>query len=84
MRSFSSEASATSGLSFELTEEQRGFQELARATTSATPVWALGGLRPEDVAEARAAGAAGVAALGGVLGAADPAAATTAYLEALA
>ena len=30
MRSFSSEASATSGLSFELTEEQRGFQELAR------------------------------------------------------
>lgn len=64
--------------------EPTGFQELARATTSAPPVWALGGLRPEDVAQARAAGAAGVAALGGVLGAADPAAATAAYLEALA
>jgi len=63
--------------------EPTGFEELARAAAQGPPVWALGGLRPEDVLGARHAGAAGVAALRGVLGADDPGAAAEAYLEAL-
>jgi thiamine-phosphate pyrophosphorylase len=46
------------------------------------PVYALGGIGPEAVADLRRAGAAGVAAIGAVLDAPDPAAATRAMLEA--
>jgi thiamine-phosphate pyrophosphorylase len=46
------------------------------------PVIAIGGVTPARVAAARSAGAAGVAALGGIWGAADPAAAVEAYLDA--
>ena len=61
------------------------FDGLASAVRRAgpRPLFALGGVRPEDVAPARAAGAFGVAALSGILGAADPGAATRGYLEAL-
>lgn len=60
-----------------------GFDGLARAASATrTPIWALGGLRPEDVASARAAGAAGAAVRGGILRAADPAAACARYLAA--
>jgi thiamine-phosphate pyrophosphorylase len=48
-----------------------------------TPVLAIGGVRPEDVGPALDAGAHGVAVLSGILAAADPAAATRAYVEAL-
>lgn len=44
------------------------------------PVWAIGGLEPEDVGPCLAAGAAGVCVLRGILGAADPAEATGQYL----
>ncbi|HEX7118061.1 MAG TPA: thiamine phosphate synthase [Longimicrobiales bacterium] len=47
------------------------------------PVLAIGGITPERVGAVRAAGAYGVAVLGGVWRAADPAAAARAYLEAL-
>lgn len=61
-----------------------GFEGLAAAVrTSPVPVLALGGLVPEDVPAVRAAGAHGLAVLRGVLRAADPAAATEAYLRAL-
>ena len=49
---------------------------------AALPVLALGGLTPERVAVARAAGAQGVAVLSGILEAADPAHATQAFLSA--
>jgi thiamine-phosphate pyrophosphorylase len=54
------------------------------ARAAGTPVWALGGLGPDDVAPCRAAGAQGVAALGGILASADPAAAAARYLAACA
>jgi thiamine-phosphate pyrophosphorylase len=47
------------------------------------PVLAVGGLTPERVAEALAAGAAGVAVIGAIYGAARPADATKAFLDAL-
>lgn len=56
----------------------------ARVAASPVPVWALGGLGPEDAEPVLAAGARGIAALGGLLGAEDPAAATARYLEAIA
>ncbi len=61
-----------------------GFDGLARAVRDcALPVWALGGLRPEHVAPVLAAGASGVAVLGGIFGSSDPAAAVRRYLAAL-
>ncbi len=65
--------------------EAIGMAGLGRAAAVAErPVFALGGIRPEDVGAARAAGAFGVAALGGLLGADDPGDAAAAYLDALA
>lgn len=62
-----------------------GFEALAEACrAAAAPVWAIGGLGAEDAAAALGAGARGVAALRGVLGAPDPAGATRSYLDALA
>lgn len=49
----------------------------------ALPVLAIGGLRPEHARAALAAGAQGLAVRGGIFGAADPAAAARAYLDAL-
>ncbi len=48
------------------------------------PVFALGGITPERVAALAGSGAAGVAAIGSVIGADDPALATKSLLEALA
>lgn len=60
--------------------------ELVRASAARTaaPVVAIGGVTPERALEARAAGAYGVAVLGGVWRAAEPAAAVAAYRAALA
>jgi thiamine-phosphate pyrophosphorylase len=64
--------------------EPTGFDGLARATEATTrPVWALGGMRLDDVAGALDAGASGVAVLGGIMHASDPSAACAHYLEAL-
>ena len=61
-----------------------GFEGLAaRAAQSSAPVWALGGLRPEDARAALEAGARGIAVLGGVLGSPDPARAVERYLAEL-
>jgi thiamine-phosphate pyrophosphorylase len=49
---------------------RKGFLEIARA--SRVPVLAIGGINPARVAELIAAGAAGVAVMGGVMRAADP------------
>ncbi len=58
-----------------------GWDGLKRAVErSRAPVWALGGLAPEHVAQARACGAAGVAVWSGVFGRPDPIAAAKAYL----
>lgn len=63
--------------------EPTGFEQLAEAVRAARcPVFALGGLTPDDAPSALAAGA-GTAALGGILGASDPAGRTRAYLAAL-
>ncbi len=60
-----------------------GFDGLAAAVRGTElPVWGIGGLRPGDVPEVFAAGAAGVCALSGILGAEDPGAAAEAYLTA--
>jgi thiamine-phosphate pyrophosphorylase len=48
------------------------------------PVVALGGVTPDSAAACREAGAHAVAVMGGIMRAADPAAATRRYLEALA
>jgi thiamine-phosphate pyrophosphorylase len=53
------------------------------AVAGAVPVLALGGVTPADVATWRTAGAHGVAVMGGVMTAADPAAAVRALLDAL-
>ena len=62
-----------------------GSAGIARAAAaSRVPVWALGGVRPEDAAGLRAQGAAGVAVMSRLLGAPDPGAAAAAWLAALA
>jgi thiamine-phosphate pyrophosphorylase len=61
-----------------------GLAGLARALrASSRPLLALGGVRPQDVGPALAAGAHGVAVRAGILGARDPGAAAAAYLQAL-
>lgn len=60
---------------------EAGLASLAAATT--VPIVALGGMTPGTVPSALAAGAAGVATLGGVFGAPDPSRALDAFLEAL-
>jgi len=55
----------------------------AAATASTRPVLAVGGITPERVPEVRAAGAAGVAVIGAIYGAARPADATKAFLDVL-
>jgi thiamine-phosphate pyrophosphorylase len=55
----------------------------AICAASPWPVIAIGGVRPGSVREVLAAGAWGVAVLGGVVLADDPAAATAAYAEAV-
>lgn len=65
--------------------EAAGLNGLRQAVDAASqPVFALGGITPVRVAACVAAGAHGVAVLGGVMGAADPAAAAVDYLAALA
>jgi len=65
-------------------QEPIGVAGIARAVERAQlPVYAIGGLRPEDVAPLRDAGAAGIAVLGGIFGQRDPAAATGRYLRAI-
>lgn len=62
-----------------------GLNGLRQAVDAASqPVFALGGITPVRVAACVAASAHGVAVLGGVMGAADPAAAAVDYLAALA
>ena len=64
--------------------EPTGFDGLeSAARSSPVPLFALGGMRPEDASLARRAGAAGVAVLSRILGAEDPRARTAEYLAAL-
>ena len=61
--------------------EPTGFDALRRACASAAvPVFAIGGVEPNDARVALDAGARGVAVLRGILCAEDPAHATRAYL----
>ena len=55
----------------------------AAAAAAARPLLAVGGITPERVREVRAAGAAGVAVIRAVYGAARPADATKAFLDVL-
>ena len=55
----------------------------AAAVATPRPLLAVGGITPERVREVRAAGAAGVAVIGAVYGAAQPADATKAFLDVL-
>jgi thiamine-phosphate pyrophosphorylase len=61
-----------------------GVGPLAHAAQTGLPVLAVGGVTAERVAEVRRAGAYGVAVIGAVMRAPDPAAAMDAILEALA
>lgn len=59
-----------------------GLAELAAVQQVGLPVVALGGIDPDRIADCRAAGAAGVAILGGLMRAADPIAAVRTHLKA--
>ena len=59
-----------------------GIGALGETARAGLPVWAIGGLALADMLDVHAAGAAGCAALRGILGAGDPCAATRAFLEA--
>jgi thiamine-phosphate pyrophosphorylase len=62
----------------------QGLAKLERVASSVrVPVIAIGGIAPERVAEVRAAGAHGVAAISAILSADSPAIATRRFLEAL-
>ena len=62
----------------------QGLAKLQRVTSAVRiPVVAIGGITPERVAEVRAAGARGVAAISAILSADSPATATRRFLEAL-
>lgn len=64
-------------------KEPIGFKELARAVArSPRPIWAIGGIRAQDVPACLGAGCKGIAVRSGILSAADPSAACTAYLGA--
>ena len=60
-----------------------GTGALRRAATEAPPILAQGGIAPDNAAEAIAAGAAGVAVTGAILGAHDPGGAAQALRRAL-
>lgn len=61
-----------------------GIEALAAVThATSLPVFAIGGIHPEQVAECLQAGAAGVAVVSGILGAPDPHAAINRYLDAI-
>ncbi|GJE54134.1 thiamine phosphate synthase [Methylobacterium thuringiense] len=60
-----------------------GLDGLHEAAAIGLPVVALGGIAPEHAVACREAGAAGIAVMGGIMRAADPAAATRRYLQAL-
>ena len=65
--------------------EGRGLEWLATMTRdSSVPVIAIGGITPQNVRDCLAAGAHGVAVLGGIFRADDPGAAVAAYRAALA
>jgi thiamine-phosphate pyrophosphorylase len=59
-----------------------GFGRLVRLA-GGRPCIAIGGVQPEDIADVRGAGGAGVAVVSGILAAPDPAAAARAYAERL-
>jgi thiamine-phosphate pyrophosphorylase len=62
----------------------QGLEKLAQVVAVVDrPVVAIGGMTPARVREARSAGAAGVAVISAILGAARPADATKAFLDAL-
>ena len=64
--------------------EPTGFGGLAEAAGSCdVPVWALGGMTPEDAGACRESGAAGMACLGGLLGSENVEAAVARYRSAL-
>ena len=58
-----------------------GLELIRQVAPSGTPVVAIGGVTPERAAEAREAGAAGIAMIRGVWDAADPGEAVREYLE---
>ncbi len=61
-----------------------GLDGLRAGCAAGIPVIALGGLAPEAAPACRAAGAAGVAVMGGLMRAQDPAAAARTFLDAVA
>ena len=60
-----------------------GFERLCRSSAPLCPCVAIGGIRPEDVADLFAAGAAGVAVASGILGAGDVIAAAVRYRDSI-
>lgn len=60
-----------------------GVAALRRAVEASVPVLAVGGITPENVAEVAATGCAGIAVVGAILGAPDPADAARAFRRAL-